>query len=95
MGVQTVTDFRSAFGLVDVLSLPLFALIIIRSAQITVARSHRQINFVWWHLMLVDPQCGTCSSATILVPGIFICLLHFWKICGLLYSSLVEILQEI
>jgi len=61
MGVHTFTGFKSAFSLVDVLSLPLFALIIIRCAQITVARSPRQLNFVYWHLMLVDPQYGTCA----------------------------------
>lgn len=37
MGVQTVTNFKSALGLVEVLSLPLFVLIITRCAQIPVA----------------------------------------------------------
>jgi hypothetical protein len=38
-----------------------------RGAQILIPRQLWQLNFVWWHLIIlfVDPQYGTCFMSTI------------------------------
>jgi hypothetical protein len=52
-----------------------------RGVQIPGTMLHGQLKFVWWCLVFVGPQCGTCFMS-VMVPRIFRCLLGFFlKIC--------------
>lgn len=49
-----------------------------RGVQIPGTRLHGQLKFVWWCLVFVDLQCGTCFMS-VMVRRILRCLLGFWK----------------
>ena len=51
-----------------------------RGVQIPGTRLHGQLKFVWWCLVFVGLQCGTCFMS-VMVPRILRYLLGFWKIC--------------
>lgn len=44
-----------------------------RGVQIPGTRLHDQLKFVWWCLIFVGPECGTCFMS-VMVPRILRCL---------------------
>jgi len=51
-----------------------------RGVQMPGTMLHGQLKFVWWCLVFVGSQCGTCFMS-VMVPRILRCLLGFLKIC--------------
>jgi hypothetical protein len=51
-----------------------------RGVQIPGTMFHGQLKFLWWCLVFVGSQCGTCFMS-VMVPRILRCLLGFLKIC--------------